>query len=98
MIRILLIALNAPAIVLLVSFAIALQTSLFASYPLYFIQPDAILLVVIWCALRRNFTEGGILTLILANIGEIHSSAPQGLMMICYMMIYLIVRGSSKVL
>lgn len=98
MIRILLRSLNAPFLVLLSTIAIALQTSLFSSYPLMYLQPDVILLAVIWIALKRDFTEGGIVTLILANVAEIHSASPQGLLMICYMTIYLLIRLASKLL
>jgi hypothetical protein len=98
MTRLLLNTLNAPALILLAAIGVALQTSLFASYPLLYFQPDIVLLIVIWCALRRRFTEGGILTLILANIAEIHSSSPQGLFLICYMLVFLLVRGASRVL
>lgn len=98
MTRLFLRMMNAPGLVILAAIGVALQTSLFASYPLMYLQPDVILLAVIWCALRRGFTEGGVLTLILANIGELHSAAPQGLFLISYMAIYLCVRASSRFL
>jgi len=96
--RLLLRAVNAPAFILLIAIGIAIQTSLFASYPFMYLQPDVVLIAVMWCSLRRNFTEGGILTLIFADIAEIHSSAPQGLFLISYMIIYLLVRLASRVL
>lgn len=89
---------NAPALVVLVLIGISLQTSLFSSYPLLYLQPDVVLLAVIWCALRRDFTEGGVLTLIFAGIAEIHSGAPKGLFLSAYMAIYLTIKGMSKVL
>lgn len=92
MTRILLRSLNAPGLILIALFGIVLQTALFRSWPLNYLQPDIVLIVVIWCALKRDFTEGGILTLILAEICEIHSAAPQGLFLICYMLIYLLIR------
>jgi hypothetical protein len=98
MTRIILRALNGPILVLLVAIGIALQSSLFVSWPILYFQPDFVLLAVIWCALRRNFGEGGVITLIIANMSEIHSAAPQGLFMICYMAVYLCVRLSSKLL
>ena len=88
--------LNAPALILLVAIGIAIQSSLFASYPLLYLQPDVVLVTVIWCALRRGFTEGGILTLIFAEMAEIHSASPQGLFLISFMLVYLGVRGISK--
>lgn len=96
MTRLLLRALNAPALIILAAIGVALQTSLFASYPFLYLQPDVVLIAVIWCALRRNFAEGGIITLILANITEIHSASPSGVFMIGYMSVYLLVRLASR--
>ncbi len=98
MTRILLRLLNAPGIILLTAIGIAIQTSLFAWQPISYFQPDVVLLIVIYCAFRRSFTEGGVLTLIAANIVEIHSAAPSGFFLIIYMSIYLGVRGATKVL
>ena len=58
--------LNAPLLFMIVGFGVALATSIFNSYPLHYFQPDLIFLVVIWCSLRRTFTEGGVLTLLFA--------------------------------
>jgi hypothetical protein len=98
MTRIILRALNGPMLILMITIGIALQSSLFTSWPLVYLQPDVVLLAVVWCALRRGLVEGGIITLIAANISEIHSSAPQGLFLICYMAIFLLVRGSSRLI
>lgn len=98
MTRIILRALNAPILVFFVVFAVALQSSLFSSWPLFYLQPDFVLLAVIWCALRRNMVEGGIITLMIANISEIHSAAPQGVFLISYMTIYLAMRAASRFL
>ncbi len=87
---------SGPAFVLLMTVALAVQSALFNSYPISYFQPDFVLLAVIWCALRRTFTEGGVLTLIFAAIAESHSSAPQGFFMICYMAIYLGMRTFSR--
>lgn len=89
--------LNPLAFTALVAIGIALQTSLFVSYPLLYLQPDVVLLAVLWCALKRSFIEGGILTLLFAEIAELHSGAPSGLFMIAYMGVYLGVRASSRV-
>lgn len=96
MTRIILRALNSPLFILFVAIGVALQSSLFASWPLMYLQPDCVLLAVIWCSLRRNFEEGGILTLIFANISEIHSAAPQGVYLISYMLVYLVVRAATR--
>ncbi len=95
MTRIFLRILNAPILILLCIIGVALQTSLFRFYPLNYLQPDIILLGVIWFSIYRNFTEGGCLTLILADIAEIHSSTPQGVFLICYIAVNLLVRALS---
>ncbi len=88
--------LNAPLFILLVALGAAVQSSLFNSYPLWYFQPDLILIAVIWCALRRTFTQGGILTLIFAGIAETHSSAPAGFFLCIYMTIFLGIRVFSR--
>lgn len=96
--RIFLRLLNAPGLVVLAAIGVALQTSLFAWKPASYFQPDFVLIFIMWCALKRNFFEGGVLTLIIADIAEIHSSAPQGLFLITYMIVFLAVRLAAKVL
>lgn len=98
MLRIFLKAVNPLALVLLAVLGVALQTSLFEPAPLNYLQPDCILWIVIWCALHRSFTEGGLLVLVLGNIAEIHSSAPQGTLMLAYMALYLGVRFASRLI
>jgi cell shape-determining protein MreD len=85
-------------LVIMTAMAVAIQTSLLSIWPISYVQPDLILLVVLWAALRRRFIEGGVLTLIFANISETHSGAPQGIHLMTYMCIYLIVRVAAKVL
>lgn len=98
MTRLLLRAINSPALVLLAMVGIAIQTSLFSFWPLIYLQPDIVLLVVIWCALRRPFVGGGVITLIVSHIAEIHSGAPSGVFLITYMILYLGLRGASRIL
>lgn len=88
--------LNAPLLVLIVAGAVAIQSTLFNSYPLWYFQPDFVLIAVIWCALRRTLTEGGILVLIFASIVETHSSAPAGFFLCVYMAIFLGIRVFSR--
>jgi len=98
MTRIILRTLNPLFLIVLVLIGVAAQTSLFASWPLQYLQPDFVLIVVVWCALQRGFIEGGILTLIISSIAEIHSAAPSGLYMVSYMLVFLGVRVTSKFL
>jgi hypothetical protein len=95
--RLLLRFLNSPALVILTAIAIAIQTSLFATWPIRFFEPDVVLLVVLWCSLRREFVEGGVLTLIIGEIAELHSAAPQGILLVSYMAVYLSFRGAAKI-
>ena len=88
--------LNAPFFVLIVAGAVAVQSTLFNSYPLWYFQPDLVLIAVIWCALRRTMTEGGILTLIFSTIVETHSSAPAGFFICVYMAIFIGIRAFSR--
>ncbi len=84
--------LNTPGFILLILLGVAVQTSLFSYYPFIYLQPDVVLLGIIWLALKRGFVEGGVLTLICSQISEIHSSAPSGYFLVTYMCIYLLMR------
>jgi rod shape-determining protein MreD len=88
--------LNAPLLILIAILGVALQTTIFSSYPLLYLQPDLILLLVVWLGLKREFLEGGVLTLVLAEIAEAHSGAPRGLFLLSYMALYLAVRWASQ--
>lgn len=96
--RILLRLLNPVFFVTLVVLAVAAQTSIFSTYPLMYLQPDFVLIAVLWCALRRSFTEGGILTLLFGDLAEIHSSSPSGVFLIAYMTVFLLTRAARKYL
>ncbi|MGK5087378.1 hypothetical protein WDW86_07450 [Bdellovibrionota bacterium FG-2] len=98
MTRLLFRALNAPGLILLMVVSLGLATSFFAPYPLSYFQLDVILLGVLWCALHRDFTEGGFLVLILGDIAEIHTAAPGGIFLLSYMLVFLSVRASSRYL
>jgi len=70
----------------------AFQGTLFNSVTLAFFQPDIILFFVLWLAMKRDFAEGGILTLILAYLVELKSGGPRGLFLIHYMTLFLVTR------
>ena len=91
-------ALNAPFLAGILALGLVVQSTLFHSWPLRYFQPDVVLLMVIWVALRRSFHTGGILTLIVAHLAEIHSAVPQGLFLVAYMAIFLGVRSLSQYL
>lgn len=91
-------ALNTPGLILIAILGISIQTSLFYSYPLLYLQPDIVLLLVVWCGLHRDFTEGGILTLIISYITETQSGCPSGSFMTSYMFVFLMIRWLNQVL
>ena len=97
MTKIILKLLNLPGLLLLALLGIGIQTSLFQFWPLQYLQPDFLLIIVIWVALRRSFWEGGWISLLIADFAELHSAVPQGTFLISYMGIYLAVRGFSKI-
>lgn len=84
--------LNIPIILTGALLAIALQTSIFSISLLRFLEPQSCLLILIWFALRRGFTEGGIVCLILGHIMELHSGAPRGFFLSVFMALYLSIR------
>ncbi|MGK5083347.1 hypothetical protein WDW37_08565 [Bdellovibrionota bacterium FG-1] len=98
MTRIVLRFLNFPGLIFLTLIAIGIQTSLFAFWPLHYIQPDVVLLVVIWASLKRGLWEGGWITLFAADFAELHSAAPQGMFLLTYMAVFLGVRGLSRMI
>lgn len=85
--------LNPIGFILFAAIAIALQSSLFRFWILPDLQPEWLLLWVVWCAMKRPWTEGGVLTLILGQMLESQSGAPLGFYMMDFIAIYLIVRG-----
>lgn len=98
MTRILLRFFNLPGLILLSLLGMAVQTSLFSFWPLSYLQPDLFLIVAIWMALKRGLFEGGILVLIVSDFAELHSAAPQGLLMITYMTVFLGMRALARLI
>jgi hypothetical protein len=84
--------LNTPGLILSGLAAMALQGTLFNPVSLAFFQPDIILFIILWVAMKRAFTEGGIITLVLAYLAELKSGAPKGLFLIHYMLVFVITR------
>jgi len=96
--RLILRALNAPGLIFIAIIAVALQSSLFQFEWIAPFQPDLLLFLVIWMALKRDFTEGGVMTLMLGYLAETQSAAPQGLFLTLYMTLYLLIRFFNKVM
>ncbi len=97
---------NFPGILIIALLALTIQSTLFNHPSIAFFQPDFLLFFTLWVAIRREFVEGGILTLLFGYLVEIHSAAPQGFFLCTYMAVYFIARflyqqfqiSSSKVL
>jgi hypothetical protein len=98
MTRIVLRLFNLPGLLVLTLLGIGIQTSLFSFWPLNYLQPDIVLLIVVWAALKRGLWEGGWITLFVADFAELHSAAPQGMFLMTYMMVFLGVRGLARLI
>ena len=98
MTRILLRLANAPLLLLLACLLIPIESTLFIEFPLNWLQPDLLLPLVIWVALKREFIEGGTLALILGYLLELHSSAPRGTFLSSTMAVFLGVQAASRLL
>jgi rod shape-determining protein MreD len=83
---------NFPGMLLIALFALTFQSTLFNHPSIAFFQPDFILFFTIWVAVRREFIEGGILTLCFGYLTEALSAAPQGFYLCTYMVFYLLCR------
>ncbi len=94
--RLILKSLNPLLVVILALLGLTLQSTLFNWGILQWLHPDFVLILVIWLALKREFTEGGILTILLASFAEVHSAAPRGVFLFDYMLIFLSIRAFSK--
>lgn len=95
--RILLRLANLPLFFILALLLISIQSALFISFPLNWLQPDLLLGLVIWMALRRGFIEGGTNALLLGYLLELHSSSPKGTFLASSMAVYLGVRLAARV-
>lgn len=73
-------------------FALTIQSTLFNHPSIAFFQPDFLIFFTLWVAIRREFIEGGILTLLFGYLVELHSAAPQGFFLCVYMSMYLLAR------
>ena len=91
--RLLLKTLNPILMILIACVGVALQTTLFRFSWIEFLQPDCLLILTVFVALRRNFYEGGFLVLVLGLIGQLHSAAPNGVLLLIYMTIFLAIRS-----
>ena len=85
-------SLNAPGMIFIALILLTLQSTLFTNRTLAFFQPDAVLFMVLWVAMKREFAEGGFLALLFGYCVELQSGAPAGLFLADYMCVFLIAR------
>ena len=81
--------LNVPGMIFITLIFLTVQSTLFTNKTLAFFQPDAVLFLILWVAMKRKFAEGGLLTLALGYCVELQSAAPAGLFLCNYMFIFL---------
>ena len=89
-------ALNIPGLMILALIFLTLQSTLFTNKALAFFQPDVVLFLVLWVAMKRDFTEGGLLTLLFGYCVELQSAATSGLFLCDYMFIFMLARFLYK--
>lgn len=77
-------------IVLLLSLVLTATQSVLLKAPiLHWIELDLLLVMVVYLSLHRSFFEGSLLVLIIGRIVEIHSGAPAGMVLSCYLAVFL---------
>jgi cell shape-determining protein MreD len=89
-------SLNIPGLILIALICLALQATLFSNPAIAFFQPDMIIFLVLWVAMKRSFGEGGALTLVFGYLVELKSAAPRLLFLNNYMFLFLIARFLYK--
>ena len=83
-------ALNTPGLIFVALIFLTIQSTLFTNRTLAFFQPDAVMFLVLWVAMKREFAEGGVLTLLFGYSVELQSAAPAGLFLCNYMFLFLL--------
>ncbi len=84
--------LNIPGILFFSACGLMIQSTMFGVGILRYLQPDFVLLIVLWLSLKRSLNEGAIFVLILGYLAELSTSAPRGLLMSVYFSIFLAAR------
>ncbi len=71
-------------------FAVAVQSTVFGYYPLRYLQPDLILILMVYMGFKRILFEGGVFAILAATIIESHSSAGNHYFLTTYLYVFLI--------
>ena len=89
--------LNVIAIVLFCLLVSAIQSVLLKLPSLHWLELDLLLLVIVYLSLHRGFVEGVFLVCIIGRIAEVHSAAPAGIILSCYLAVFLAILFTKEV-
>ena len=78
--------------------AIAIQSTIFSYFPLNLLQPDFLLILVVYFGFQRSILEGSFLTASAALFFELHSSNGKFFYLAIYLYVFLISKLLSKTL
>lgn len=68
----------------------AAMQSVLLKLPLFaWLELDLLLLMVIYLSLNRGFLEAAVLIAVIGRIAELHSGAPAGILVACYLAVFL---------
>ncbi len=77
-------------LIIVIGIIVSSVQSVFLKIPIFaWLELDLLLLVIIYLSLHRPFLETAALIIILGRIVEIHSSAPVGILTICYLTVHI---------
>src|SRR5271154_6335648 len=88
--------LNFGIYVLIMLAVVTVQSTIFAYFPLNFVQPDALLILAVFLGFRRELLEGGALVIIGAIIMEAHSSVGKNFFLMTYLYTFIIAKVLSR--
>ncbi len=80
--------LNIGIIILFGLMFCTVQSVLFRTQLLSFISLDLVLLLTLFIGFKRPIIEGVLLVVVIGHFAEIHSGAPAGMLMSCYLLCY----------
>lgn len=89
--------LNVIAIVLVCLVISAFQSVLLKMPSLHWLELDMLLLVVVYISLHRGFFEGTFLVCLIGRLAEVHSAAPAGIILSCYLAVFLAILFTKEV-
>lgn len=65
-----------------------IQTVLLRATLLSIFGLDLVLLLTLYIGFKRGILEGSLLTIVISHIAEVHSGAPAGMLMSCYLIVF----------